>query len=90
MIIAEPRSKAVQLEEPKYINDYNDDIMIYNPGPYVVHVLVGADETIVATTSCMPICAVEKGVYRKGRNGWLAILCPEGIQKIWVFIGEGN
>lgn len=66
-----------------------DDVMIYNPGPYLVYVFAGG-ASAVADATCMPILPGEKGAYDKGGETHLAVFSPSGNQDITVFVGEGS
>jgi hypothetical protein len=65
------------------------DVMIYNPGPYVVRVRVGL-VGVTADATCMPILVGEKSSYFKGANTHIAYISPSGNQAIEVFDGEGE
>ena len=65
-----------------------DDVLIYNPGPGVVHVRAGG-AAVTADATCMPVGPKTKEVFSKGGHTHLAVLSPSGAQSILVFLGTG-
>lgn len=70
------------------VNKFNKDVIIYNPGPTIVHVLAG-DSTVTATDLCMPVVAGEKWAYGKGSATHIAVKSETGTQNVYIFDGEG-
>jgi hypothetical protein len=70
--------------------EYEEDILIDNPGPYDVRVKAGKAGVAASTTLSMRIAAGEKGVYRKGSATHLAVVSINGNQAITVFSGSGS
>lgn len=80
---------AATLIADKAIERMGEDIMVYNPGPYFVHIKAG-DVTSVATSRSIPVPPETLSPYRKGPGAThLAAICPSGNQAIVVFAGEG-
>lgn len=80
---------AVAIDATPALGAERRDVMIYNPGPGLVHVRAG-DATVTATADCMPILPGEKGAWDKGRSTHLAAYSPSGAQTLWVFVGSGS
>lgn len=72
------------------------DMMIYNPGPSVVHVIAGAGEakamiTAAAGEAVSPIVPPESiQVYGKGSADKITVIAVGGPQPIVVITGSGD
>ena len=65
------------------------DVLFYNPGPYLVHAIVG-DANAVADTNCVPLPPGALWAYDKGGATHVSLLAIGGAQDVLVFIGRGS
>lgn len=80
---------AVSLGSPAAFVQAAQDVLFYNPGPYLVHALVG-DATAVADTNCVPLPPGALWAYDKGSATHVSLLAVGGAQDVLVFVGRGN
>jgi hypothetical protein len=80
---------AIAIDTNPPAGELRSDIMIYNPGPGVVHVRAGGS-SVTADNTCMPIVPGEKGAWSKGSATHLAAYSPSGAQSLIVVIGMGS
>ena len=64
------------------------DVLVHNPGPYIVYVRTGL-AGVAADTSCAPVPPNSLWAYAKGANTHIAVLAPDGNQNVLVIVGEG-
>lgn len=93
VVTATPTGAAVEIDTaPGPGKPANDDVIVYNPGPELVRVIVG-DASVVAhntTPVCQPILPGEKGAWSKGSATHLAAWVASGTQDIELFVGSGQ
>ena len=64
------------------------DVLVYNPGPYIVYIKAG-DAGAVADDTCAPVPPLALWAYGKGPNTHVALVAPDGDQDVLVIVGEG-
>lgn len=62
------------------------DVLIWNPGPNLVHVRAGASD-VVADATCAPVPPGSMWVYAKGNATHIATFAIGGAQSILVLMG---
>lgn len=65
------------------------DLLLYNPGPNVVHVRAGAAD-VTADATCAPLPSGALWAYAKGQSTHLATLAIGSAQQILVIVGRGD
>lgn len=66
------------------------DLLLWNPGPYPVHLIVGPAAGLVADATCVVIPAGALWAYGKGSGDSIATLAVGGAQAIVVYLGQGS
>jgi hypothetical protein len=70
------------------------EMMVYNPGPAVVRLVVGRSDLVAATATgdarAMPILPGEKGSWHIGDATHYSALVASGTQELECFYGVGD